>query len=314
MPGPLIECVPNFSEGRRAATIGRLADAVRGVRGVRLLDVSADPDHHRSVLTFVGTGAAVFAAAAQSARVAVEEIDLRCHAGVHPRIGAVDVIPFVPLYGAAMADCVALAQRLAALVAGDVGVPAYLYAEAAVDPARRSLAAIRRGGFEALREEITRPERRPDFGPARVHPSAGAVAVGARDVLIAMNVDLASRDLAAARAIAGAVRASSGGLPAVQAMGVWLPTRGLVQVSMNLLDYRTTPPLAAFERVRAEATRRGLEVAGGELIGCAPRDALPADPVRALRLRELRVGQILDPACLAAEMDGLGPSTAAPAT
>jgi len=304
VPAPLVECVPNFSEGRRAAVIDRIAAAARAVPGSRLLDVSADPDHNRTVLTIVGGGEAVLEAAFRSAAVAVSEIDLRSHQGVHPRIGAVDVVPFVPLCGASLAECVELAQRLGELLAARLGLPVYLYGAAARDPARRVLAAIRRGGFEQLQQTIGEPGRRPDLGPDRVHPTAGAVAVGARHVLIAMNVDLASQDLRAARAIARAVRESSGGLPGVQAMGVPLPSRRLVQVSMNLLDYRRTPPVAAFERVAAEAAVLGIDVAAGELVGCAPREALPPDPVSALRLRALRPEQILDPARLARELHG----------
>lgn len=300
---PLVECVPNFSEGRRAGVIARLAGAARGVRGARLLDTSSDPDHHRTVLTIAGAGEAVLEAAFRAARVAVSEIDLRRHWGVHPRIGAVDVVPFVPLYRASLAECVGLARRLGGRLAAELDLPVYLYAAAASDPARRALAAIRRGGFERLGETIGEPARRPDLGPPRAHPTAGAVAVGARPVLIALNVDLASQDLDAARAIARTVRESSGGLPAVQAMGVPLPSRGLVQVSMNLLDYRRTPPQAAFERVAAEAARLGIEVAAGELVGCAPRDALPPDPAAALRLRSLRPEQVLDPPRLAQELD-----------
>jgi glutamate formiminotransferase / 5-formyltetrahydrofolate cyclo-ligase len=304
VPGPLVECVPNFSEGRRPEILARLGDAVRGVRGVRLQDVSPDPDHNRAVFTIIGRPEAVYDAAYGSAAAAVALLDLRTHRGVHPRIGAVDVIPFVPLDGASIGDCVALARRLSEALAARFDLPVYLYAAAASDPARRTLAAIRRGGFEGLREAITAPERRPDFGPARVHPTAGAVAIGARDILIAMNVDLDSMDLEAARTIAQAVRESSGGLPAVQAMGLVLPSRGCVQVSMNLLDYRRTPPAQAFERVAAEAARLGIAVAAGELIGCAPAEALPPDPVRTLRLRALRPEQILDLAALARELGG----------
>ncbi len=300
---PLIECVPNFSEGRRAAVIARLAGAVRDVRETRLLDVSSDPDHHRVVLTFVGRADAVLAAAFKSAAVAVSQIDLRGHWGVHPRIGAVDVIPFVPLYNASMEECVGLARELGEDLAARFGLPVYLYGAAASDSARRVPAAIRRGGFEGLHDGIRAPGRRPDFGPARVHPTAGAAVVGARDVLVALNVELQSQDLEAAREIARVVRESGGGLPAVQALGLPLPSRGAVQVSMNLLDYRRTSPLAAFERVAAEASRRGIEVAAGELIGCAPRDALPPDPVASLRLRSLRPGQVLDPARLAEELE-----------
>jgi glutamate formiminotransferase len=299
----VIECVPNFSEGRRPAVLAALAASIRGVGGVRLIDVSPDLDHNRAVYTFAGAGDAVLEAAFESAAVAVARIDLRAHEGVHPRIGAVDVIPFVPLWGATMEACAALAHRLAERLATRLGLPVYLYGEAARDPAR-TLAAIRRGGFERLRTEIAGPARRPDFGPAHVHPTAGAVAVGAREVLIALNVDLETTDLRAARAIAKAVRESAGGLPAVQAMGVPLASRQLVQVSMNLRDYRRTPPLVAFQRVEAEAARHGIAVAAGELIGCAPRDALPPDPVAALRLRRLRPEQILDPERLSRDLSG----------
>jgi glutamate formiminotransferase / 5-formyltetrahydrofolate cyclo-ligase len=291
------------SEGRRADVIARFAGAAAAGTGARLLDVSPDPDHNRTVLTIVGASGAVYDAARRVADVAVAHIDLNDHDGVHPRIGAVDVVPFVPLYRASMAECVALAHRFASYAAESLGLPVYLYADAARRSEPRGLAAIRRGGFEGLRAAIATPERRPDVGPARVHPTAGAVAVGARGVLIAMNVDLAGGDAAAARAIAARVRESSGGLPAVQAMGVWLPRRGVGQVSMNLLDYRRTTPLTAFERVRDEAEQRGIGVAAGELVGCAPRDALPPDPVASLRLRALRPGQVLDPERLAIELD-----------
>ncbi len=300
---PLIECVPNFSEGRRPPVLDALARSIRGVGGVRLLDVSSDPDHNRAVYTFAGEGDAVLDAAFRSAAVALERIDLRTHDGVHPRIGAVDVIPFVPLHDATTEACATLARCLGARLAARLGLPVYLYGQAGSDPAR-TLAAIRRGGFEGLQAEITHPARRPDYGPARVHPTGGAVAVGARGILIAFNVDLESTDVHAARTIARAVRESSGGLPAIQAMGVPLASRGCVQVSMNVQDYRRTPPLIAFQRVEAEAARRGIAVSGGELVGCAPRDALPPDPIAALRLRSLRPEQILDPARLARHLFG----------
>lgn len=306
MSTSLIECVPNFSEGKREDVLTALAAAIRAVRGVRLLDVSPDPDHHRSVFTFVGPADPVAEAAHRSAAVALERIDLRTHRGVHPRIGAVDVIPFVPFRGATLETCAALARRLAERLAEEFDLPVYLYGAASATPGR-TLAALRRGGFESLQAEIARPARRPDYGPARVHPTAGAVAVGAREVLIAFNVDLASTDLAAARAIAAAVRTSSGGLSAVQAMGVPLASRGLVQVSMNLLDYRRTPPLVAYERVAAEAARRGIGIAAAEMVGCAPRDALPPDPVAALHLRSLRPGQLFDPEQIAGEFRGEDP-------
>ena len=303
MPPSLIECVPNFSEGRRPAVLAALAESIRGTKGVHLIDVSPDPDHNRAVYTFVGNGEAVLEAAFSSALAALAQIDLRSHRGVHPRIGAVDVIPFVPLRGATMEACVALAHRHAARLASHLDLPVYLYGAAATDPAR-TLASIRRGGFEGLRAAIAKPERRPHYGPSRLHPTGGAVAVGARGILVAFNVDLESSDLTAARAIAAAVRESSGGLPAVQAMGVPLPSRGLVQVSMNLVDYRRTPPLSAFQRVEAEAARRGIAVSAGEFVGCIPRDALPPAPVDALRLRGLRSEQILDVERLARDLFG----------
>jgi glutamate formiminotransferase len=311
VPAPLIECVPNFSEGRREDVLAALDASIRDVPGVRLLDVSPDPDHNRSVFTLVGRVEPVIEAAYRSAAVALQRIDLGTHQGVHPRIGAVDVIPFVPLRDVTMEACAALARRLAGRLAADFEIPAYLYGAASAT-APRDLATIRRGGFESLRTEIAVPARHPDYGPARVHPTAGAVAVGARGILIAFNVDLESTNLAAARAIAAAVRESSGGLPAVQAMGLPLATRRLVQVSMNLLDYRRTPPLLAFERIGAEAARRGIGISAGELIGCAPRDALPPDPMAALRLRNLRPGQILDVEQIARDLcDADGPPAGA---
>jgi len=288
--------------------IARLAASVRDVAGARLLDVSADPDHNRAVFTFVGRADAVFEAAFQSAAVAVARIDLRVHEGVHPRIGAVDVIPFVPLYEASLAECAVLAHQLGDRVAERLALPVYYYAAAAAAPFHPTLARIRRGGFEELRRAIARPDRRPDVGPARVHSTAGAVAIGARDVLIAFNVNLRSTDVGAAQAIARAVRESSGGLPAVQAMGIRLASRGLIQVSMNLLDYRRTSLQVVFDRVAAEAARRRIDVAESELIGCAPREALPPDPLRALHLRVLRAEQILDPPQLARDLAGGGPA------
>ncbi len=302
----LTECVPNFSEGRRSDVLEALAASIRAVPAVRLLDASPDPDHHRTVFTFVGSPDGLLEAAFRSAALAVARIDMRTHRGVHPRIGAVDVIPFVPLLGVSMSSCVALAHRLGERLASDVGLSVYLYGEAALRPGR-SLAAIRRGGFEGLQAAIDDPARRPDLGPSRAHASAGAVAVGARNILIAYNVDLASTDLGAARTIARAVRESSGGLPGVQAMGVLLPSRGLAQVSMNLLDFRRTSMLEAFQAVASEAASRGIAIAASELIGCAPREALPPDPIAALRLRALRDEQVLDLAQLARALGATGP-------
>jgi glutamate formiminotransferase len=231
----------------------------------------------------------------------VARIDLRRHRGVHPRIGAVDVVPFVPLADCPMALCVTLAERLASRLGDALDLPVYLYGAAGHDPAR-TLAVIRRGGFERLRHEISATHRAPDAGPPVTHPTAGAVAVGARGILIAFNVDLERDDLGAARDIAAAVREASGGLSRVQAMGVRLASRGIVQVSMNLLDYRRTSPLQAFQAVEAEAARRGIGIAAGEIIGCVPREALPEDPVRTLHLRGLRDAQVLDIPAIAREL------------
>jgi glutamate formiminotransferase len=268
-----VECVPNVSEGRDRARLAWLAAAVRAVAGVRLADVHSDPDHHRAVFTFLGAPAAVAAGALALADTAFTEIDMRAHHGIHPRVGALDVLPFVPLAGISMAETVALAHRTGEALAARHALPVYYYAEAARRPARRALRALRLGEYEGLAARLASADGVPDEGPARFEPRAGAVLVGARDVLIAYNVWLASDDLAAARAIAHAVRASSGGLPAVQALGLPLASRGRVQVSLNLIDHRVTPIPAVFDRVREEARQRGLGVERAELVGLAPRAA-----------------------------------------
>lgn len=275
MRGPLVECVPNFSEGRDAELIRALISAIGAVEGVKVLDAHSDPDHHRSVITFAGAPEAALEAAVRGAGLAAERIDLGRHRGVHPRIGACDVLPFVPLAGLGLEDCAALAVRAAEEIWRRYQVPAYLYEAAARRADRRSLAAIRRGQFERLREQVLEdPARRPDIGGPDLHPTAGAVAVGARRILIAFNVQLSGADLAAARAIAARIRSSSGGLPGVKAMGVWLASRGVAQVSMNLTDWQATPPGQALQIVAAEAAGMGLAVAGAEVVGLAPRAAL----------------------------------------
>ena len=279
----MIECVPNVSEGRRAAVIDACADAIRHA-GVRLLDVSADPVHHRSVYTFAGDAGALEAAVLALFERAIALIDLRTHRGAHPRFGAVDVVPFVPLERATMAEAVSLARLVAAEVARRHDLPVFLYEEAALRPERRRLETIRRGGFEGLAAKLQDPAWRPDFGPALPHQTAGASAIGARWPLIAYNVNLRTTDLSVARAVAAAVRESSGGLPHVKAMAVDLPDRGLVQVSMNLTSYPDTSLAALFDRVRLEAARRGADVATSEIIGLVPAAALPPDPVARLRL------------------------------
>ena len=273
----LVECVPNFSEGRRPEVVRAIADAVsaRSAEGVRLIDVSSDPDHNRTVMTFVGPPQAAAAAAFDACRTAAGLIDMERHRGDHPRIGATDVIPFVPLRGTDMAECVALARDLGRRIAAELGIPVYLYEEAALRPERRSLPDIRRGQYEGLKAEIAvNPDRAPDFGPPALHPTAGATVVGARWPLIAFNVNLDTPELAVAREVARAVRSSSGGLPCVRAIGVFLAEKNQTQVSMNLTNYRVTPLHAAFEAVREEAARRGARVVGSEIVGLVPAEAL----------------------------------------
>jgi glutamate formiminotransferase / 5-formyltetrahydrofolate cyclo-ligase len=270
----LLECVPNLSEGRRPDVVARLAAAVSTLsNGVRLLDVSSDPDHNRTVLTLAGDADGLHEALLALYAEALAAIDLTRHAGVHPRVGAVDVVPFVPLGETPMAAAVAAAERLGAAVAERFGLPVYLYEEAARHPERQRLADVRRGGFESLADKLRDPAWRPDFGPARRHPTAGATVIGARFFLIAFNALLDTPDVEIARAVARRVRESSGGLPAVRAMGVFLPSRGRAQVSMNLVDYRRTSLWTALERVRREAAELGAQVAETEVVGLLPEAA-----------------------------------------
>lgn len=272
---PIVECVPNFSEGRNREVVDALARAVEEAPGVVLLDRHMDPDHNRSVLTFAGQPDSVVKAAVRAVGVAVERIDLSLHQGVHPRIGAADVVPFVPVEGVRLEDCAALARRAGKEIWRRFRVPVYFYEAAAQRPDRVRLECIRRGQFEGLRASVLAdPDRRPDIGGPELHPTAGAVAVGARKFLIAYNVNLATADLEVARRIARKIRESSGGLPCVKAMGVPLVSKGLVQVSMNLTDYERTPIAVAYEAVRREAEREGVEIAGTEIIGLTPQALL----------------------------------------
>jgi glutamate formiminotransferase / 5-formyltetrahydrofolate cyclo-ligase len=280
-----LECVPNVSEGRRPDVVARLARAAASPPGVRLLDVSSDPDHNRSVLTLAGEPDGLHASLLALYEAALAEIDLRSHEGVHPRVGAVDVAPFVPLGETPMEMAVAAAERLGGEVARRFGLPVYLYEKAARRPDRRLLADIRRGGFEGFPARIADPAWAPDFGPPRVHPTAGVTVIGARFFLIAFNAVLETSDLAVARAIARRVRESGGGLPAVRAMGVYLASRGLAQVSMNLVDYRRTPVLTALDRVRREAEDLGTRVIETEVIGLMPEEAALGVVREALQLR-----------------------------
>jgi glutamate formiminotransferase len=290
----LVECIPNFSEGRRDDVIQAVADAVRGVPGVRLLDVSSNADHNRTVLTFVGIPEQVAEAAFRATAKAVELIDMNEHKGEHPRIGAMDVVPFVPISGMTMDDAVALAQQVGKRIADQLLVPVYLYANAATTPTRKRLPDVRKGEYEGLKEAIALPERRPDFGEPRLHPTAGATAVGARPPLIAFNVNLGTTNLQIAKDIGKALRESSGGLVNVQAMGVDLAEQGIVQVSMNLLDYTRTPIHRAYEMVRSEASRYGVPVIGSEIIGLVPLDALMGAADFYLRLTGFTRKQVLE--------------------
>jgi glutamate formiminotransferase len=292
MTVPLVECVPNFSEGRRAEVVEAILASIRRVAGAQVLDWSSDPDHNRSVITLAGSPAAVEEAAFSAVGCAAEWIDLRIHRGVHARIGAADVVPFVPLGEFPMAECVALARRLGRRIGEELGLPVYLYAQAATRSDREDLTAIRKGQYEGLAATIGGdPARAPDFGPARLGP-AGAVVLGARGPLVAFNIYLATAEVEIARIIARRIRASSGGLPELKALG--LPVAGRAQVSMNLTDYTRTSLKDAFEAVRLEAATLGTRIDRSELIGLVPRDAmLGIDPVE-LRLENYSEEKILE--------------------
>lgn len=268
---PLIECVPNFSEGRDKTVIQAIADAINGVVGANLLDVSSDVDHHRSVMTFIGEPDAVIEAAFRAIEIAAKLIDLEKHQGVHPRMGATDVVPFIPLRDASLNDCVKIAETLGERVGRVLNLPVYLYEAAATRPDRRNLADVRRGGFEILRQEFHLPNRNPDYGPAIIG-SAGAVIIGAREPLIAFNAYLDTNDVEIARRIASAIRESGGGLPNLKALG--LLVNGQAQVSMNVIDFRKTSLFTIMEAVRKQAEIHSVQVTHTELVGLVPQSAL----------------------------------------
>jgi glutamate formiminotransferase/formiminotetrahydrofolate cyclodeaminase len=291
----LVECVPNFSEGRDLAKIDALVQAILTVPEVALLDRESDPDHNRSVLTFAGPPDAVADAAFRAVEKAVSLIDLTRHQGAHPRIGAADVVPFVPVEGVSIEDCVRLAERVGAEIWEQLRVPVYLYEAAARQPERVHLENIRRGQFEALIQEMGRlPERNPDIGEPICHPTAGATVVGARKFLIAYNIQLSTPDVEIARRIARTIRFSNGGFRFVKAMGVLLASRNLAQVSMNLTDFERTPVHVVFEAVRREAERYGVTIVGSEIVGLIPRKALEMSASYFLRLENLRPEFVLE--------------------
>jgi glutamate formiminotransferase/glutamate formiminotransferase/formiminotetrahydrofolate cyclodeaminase len=307
----LITCIPNFSEGRSRTVVAAFVNAVESVPGVYVLDHTMDQDHHRSVLTFVGEPDAVQEAAFRAIRTATDLIDLRRHEGVHPRVGATDVVPFVPIRGATMDDCVQSARQLGLRVGQELRIPVFLYERAATRPEHRPLEVIRQGGLEGLAFRMgSDPHWLPDFGPPHPHATAGAIVIGARPPLIAFNVNLRSRNVAVARAIAKAIRQSNGGAPHLKAIGVELASRGMVQVAMNLTDYRVTPLHAAFEAVQTQASLRGVPIAGSEVIGLVPEDALAGVATDALRLEKFDTAQILeakiDAALLSAKQSAAG--------
>jgi glutamate formiminotransferase / 5-formyltetrahydrofolate cyclo-ligase len=291
---PIIECIPNVSEGRRPEVVEAIAAAIAAVPGVRLLDHSSDPSHNRSVFTMAGDAGPIKAAVLAIYEHAVPAIDLRAHTGEHPRLGAVDVVPFVPIEGVTMEACVALAKDVAQEVAARFGIPVYLYEEASANPARKNLEDIRRGEFEGLAAKMKTGGWTPDFGPAAPHETAGASVIGARMPLIAYNINLATDRLDVAKKIAAAIRQSSGGFRYVKAAGFKLDDRGIVQVSMNLTNYEKTPIFRVFEAVKREAERYGVTILESEIVGLVPSAALNAAAEFYLQIAGFTPDQVLE--------------------
>lgn len=290
----LIESVTNISEGRDKGKIEAIASQVEAVEGAALLDLDPDPDHNRTVITFIGSPEAVEEAILRLVATAVELIDLNGHRGEHPRMGAVDVIPLVPIRETSMEECIGLSQQIGLKISEQFKIPVYLYERSATRPERQDLANIRQGEFEGFFAKIKEPDWAPDFGERRVHPTAGAVAVGARPPLIAYNVNLGTSDLGIAKQIAGAVRHRSGGLRYVKALGFTLGERGIVQVSMNMTDYERTPLFRALELIKREAQRFGVPVVGSEIVGLVPQRALNLVADFYLQLEGFAEEQILE--------------------
>jgi len=284
---PLVECIPNFSEGRRPEVLERILASIRAVAGVKLIDHTMDKDHNRAVVTFVGEGEPVLEAAYRAMATARDVIDLNEHQGAHPRIGATDVVPFVPLEGATMGYCVRLAHRLGERVGHELGIPIYFYEQAALRPERRNLPDVRNIGYEKLRDAVASdPSRRPDEGPQNaLHPTAGATVIGARFFLIAFNVNLKTEDVQIAKDIAKRIREKDGGLPGIKAMGFFLDDLKLAQVSMNVCNFQATGLLRVYEEIEKLAKERGVEIHESELVGLAPRAAMPDGLAERIRLR-----------------------------
>lgn len=292
----LIECVPNFSEGRDRQKVEALVAAMSETAGAWVLDLHSDPDHNRSVVTLAGAPEAIVESALRGVGKAAQLIDLRRHTGEHPRIGAIDVLPFVPIEGLNMKECVRLARSVGEEIWARHKIPVYFYEEAAMRPKRKKLESLRSGEFEYLRDEALRnPHRTPDIGGPALHPSAGAVAVGARKFLIAYNINLSTPDVSVAKEIARVIRASNGGLPHVKAIGVALKHRNLAQVSTNLTDFEQTSIRRVFEAVRAEAGRNGTSIHSSEIVGLVPRKALDLNDIVDMRLENFSpAGKILE--------------------
>ena len=291
----VVECVPNFSEGRRKEIVDKIVFSIRSVPGVKVLDVESDPDHNRSVVTFVGNKDSVQEGAFRGARAAKELIDLNKHTGQHPRMGALDVLPFVPISGVTIDECVEIANKVGSRIARELKIPVFMYEAAAKRPERANLENVRRGEFEGLRDAIAKDDTRyPDYGPRMVHPTAGATAVGARMPLIAFNVNLKSTDVTVANEIAKRIRASSGGMPHVKALGFALEKRGMVQVSMNLTNYAVTPVSKVFDAIQKEARERDVEIEEGELVGLIPLDAVCDIAARFLKMSNFGSNQVLE--------------------
>ena len=291
----IVECVPNFSEGRKTETVEQLARAIASVATACVLDSHIDPDHNRSVITFVAAPEMIVEAAVRAVGLAAELIDMRRHAGVHPRLGATDVLPFIPIRGVTLEDCAALAHQAGARIARELSIPVFFYERAALRPDRVNLEDVRRGALELLREQIAvEPSRAPDAGPLVVHETAGAIAVGARPFLIAFNINLRTTDVSIARKIARAVRSRHGGLPFVKALGFELSTRGLVQVSMNIVNYEVTGVNEAYEAVRREVEGAGVEIVSTELVGLIPEKALDRNAEYFQKLENFSEDKVLE--------------------